>query len=204
MIEETMTSEEYLRMINATRRPGDDERTARNALRGRKSQVVGESFQDRLNAYHERLMETGNFLFILETKPPMRPKTQGRGKPPLYILLGAGPCDYVFAMGNGVSGSFDAKSTGEAKAFYWPRNRRHQLATLRELDRVSGGSAPAFALVEWRAYDEVRLHPITSIEGHAVRREHGIIVPDVLPHPDSPPFDAGPGWHEVVAEIGVY
>lgn len=176
-MEETMSAAEYRRMMGLDG-PGDDEKTARNALRGRKAQVVGQSFQNRLNDYHALLLQEDYFLYIVETLPPMRPVTQGRGKAPLYALLGTGPVDYVFAMTNGLSGAFDAKSTEQQKYFSWPRKRLHQLGLLRDINRVSEGTAPAFALVEWRAHDEVRLHPVGMIkDDNIVRREHGVYVP---------------------------
>lgn len=198
MIEQTMSSEQYRRMIGLDDATGDDQKTARNALRGHKAQVVGESFQTRLNAYHALLMKEDYFLYILETKPPMKAISQGRGKPPHYILLGSGPCDYVFAFADGLAGTFDAKSTGEKKTMYWPAVRRHQLVTLKEAHFISEGKAPAFALVEWRAHDEVRLHPIETIDGHIVRRHDGIVVPNASPNPMS--LDEGPGWDLVVHE----
>lgn len=199
MIEQTMSSEQYRLMMGLDDAPGDDQKTARNAMRGRKAQVVGESFQTRLNAYHALLMKEDFFLYILETKPPMRAISQGRGKPPHYLLLGAGPCDYVFAMTCGLAGSFDAKSTSDEKTLYWPKNRLHQLVTLREVNHVSEGKAPAFALVEWRAHEEVRLHPIDTIKDHFVRRQDGIVVPKASPNPMS--FDEGPGWDLVMHDL---
>lgn len=190
MIDQTMTSEQYRRMVGLT--PADDH-TARNVLRGKVAQAVGESFQSLLNTYHARMMRDGGFLYILETKPPMRAVAQGRGKPPHYILLGSGPCDYVFAMTNGLAGSFDAKSTANEKYFSWPKNRLHQLDTLRQLHDVSGGKAPAFALVEWRAHGDVMLHPIATIaDDNIVRREHGVYVPLWV--------DAG-AWETVVVRL---
>lgn len=194
-----MTSEQYRRMLGLEE-TGDDMETAAHAFRGRKAQVAGQSFQDRLNAYHALLLKSDLFLYIIEALPPMRSVTQGRGKAPMYALLGTGPCDYVFAMTNGSAGMFDAKSTSKEKAFYWPKKSRHQLETLRALQRVSIHAA-AFALVEWRVFDEIRLHPIITIDGHTVRRGDGVKVPDALPYPDARPWDAGPGWHVIAAEV---
>jgi hypothetical protein len=196
---ETMTAEAYRAMIAAE----DTQRGRKTATRraaGHKARSVGQSFQDVLNHYHADLVAERICTFVDETKPPMRAvKVQGRL---YYVLLpGGGPCDYLFHLTCGIAGSFDAKTSEKVHTFSWPDKRVHQLSTLRSLHERSGGRAAAFALVEWRKFNEVRLHPIWTIPGTIVRRDSGTIVPMVPVNATRVGIAAGPAWHEVVMEM---
>ena len=195
---ETITAEDYRAMIEQEDQQRGRKTAARRAA-GRKARAVGQSFQDVLNRYHADLVEAGACYFVDETKPPMRAaKVAGRL---YYVLLpGGGPCDYLFHMACGLGGSFDAKTTDKVHTFSWPEKRVHQLGALRRLHTTSQGRAPAFALVEWRKFAEVRLHPIWTIPGTIVRRDSGTIVP-LSPASPTMAGVAGPAWHQVVQEI---
>jgi penicillin-binding protein-related factor A (putative recombinase) len=195
---ETMTAEAYRAMIAAEDAArGKGSATRREA--GRKARAVGQSFQDLLNRYHASLLDAGDLLFVEETKPPMR-AAKVAGKLYYVLLPGGGPCDYLFYLANGRAGSFDAKSTDKVKTMSWPEKRLHQLATLRRLHELSGGKVAAFALVEWRRFNEVRLHPIWTIPGVLVHRETGTVVPQVLASSMAASI-VGPAWHMVVDRV---
>jgi len=90
-----------------------------------------------------------------------------------------GPCDYAVIFNTGLAGLFDAKSSVGIKRFTWPEKQEHQLTEMRRLHQMTGGRAPAFALVEWRKHGEVRVHPIFTIEDRTVVREDGLIAQGV-------------------------
>lgn len=195
---EVMTAEAYRAMI-AAEDAAKGKGSAQRREAGRKARAVGQSFQDTLNLYHASLVAAGDLLFIEETKPPMR-AAKVDGKLYYVLLPGGGSADYLFYTATGRAGSFDAKSTDKAMTFSWPEKRLHQLVTLRRLHESSGGKVAAFALVEWRRFSEVRIHPIWTIPGALVRRDAGIVVPQALASSMAASV-VGPAWHMIIGDL---
>ncbi len=162
-----ITAEEYREMTGsgATQAKRQQGHTARHS---------GLSFEATLDKLHKLWIMQGRAAVITKQHPDMRAVWQGGRL--VYILTDKGPCDYVFILRSGRSGVFDAKSTGNKGAFTWPKNQEHQLVEMTTVNHTTTGYAASFALVEWRAVGEVRLHHCHTIEDRRVRRDDGILI----------------------------
>jgi len=131
-----------------------------NQRRGRENQATGAAFQDELDIYHAGLTRSRTAL-VYRTDPAIRYAGDG-----LWRVVGKGPVDYLAITMDYVIG-FDAKvRTGDAFSI----GEVHQLAWLKDmasLDQLAG------YLVRWSDYDEVRWHPVGTVDGKRVRRGEG-------------------------------
>lgn len=170
---------------------GDEEDTVTldRVQAGTEAQEAGDEWQKRLDNYHASLMRRGLMIKIFRQYPPMKATYLMRRLVFVVQQGEKGPCDYALIFADGRAGVFDAKSTGKQKQFTWPKEQAHQLAELRHLHFASDGFCPAFALVEWRAWREVRVHPIDTIKNRAattgtlkdrtVYRAEGLLVQEI-------------------------
>ena len=146
---------------------------------GKEAHEAGEAFQDRLDHYHAGLLRRVQVIKVFRQYPKLV-ATWVRGQIMFAMQKGEkGPCDYAVIFVSGQAGLFDAKSSAGLKQFTWPKEQAHQLAELRRLHQGTAGRSPAFALVYWRTHEEVRIHPIVTIEDRTVYRDVGILTTDV-------------------------
>lgn len=132
-------------------------------LRGRDNRAAGEAFQDELDIYHRQLLLDGVAL-VHRTDPPMRYIGDGH-----WVPTGKGPVDYLaIVAGLGVV-AFDAK-VRSGTAFSIGAKDEHQLQWLR--DTVAVGGIAGY-LVRWSDYNEVRWHPVATVDGKRVKIAHG-------------------------------
>ena len=179
-----MTKNEYGKFIESTQaRPDwakqvhDDMETQRRAQAGHKAQGEGEAFQRSLDTYHARLTRDGAMVRVLRQLPAMR--AMWVSKQLVYKATEKGPCDYVMVFPNGIFGIFDAKATSHERQFSWPAAQQHQLDELRAVHTRTNQQAPAFALVNWYAQGETRVHPVWTIKSGVVYRAEGEVVDGV-------------------------
>lgn len=163
-----------------TSAPSDEDTVTLDRVQaGSEAQEAGEEWQKRLDNYHTSLMQRGKMIKIFRQYPPMKATFLTRR---LVFVVQAGekgPCDYALIFADGRAGVFDAKSSSKQKQFTWPKEQAHQLAELRHLHFASDGYCPAFALVEWRKWREVRVHPIATIKDRTVYRVDGLPVSEM-------------------------
>lgn len=164
-----MTLEEYRKLVGGEKNP--------NAVAGgHKAKRHGDAFQAWLNLYHEHLMTTGKVARVFVQQPPME-SHWFHGRLVWTVQAGQkGPCDYGFILASGVSGIFDAKSHAEMERFTWSNDQEHQLTEMRTIHNATGGRSPAFALVQWSSWGEVRIHPIWTIKDRRVDRVDGTLI----------------------------
>lgn len=141
---------------------------------GRRAKKAGDLFEQRLDRYHDNLVADGLILNAARRYTPTKPTWHGKRL--VFIATGKGQCDYALIFIGGIGGIFDAKSCEKGKSFTWPADQEHQLIEMRHLHHASKGRCPAFALVEWRLIDAVRLHPIWTIPERSVRMGEGYPV----------------------------
>lgn len=164
---ETWTKEQYDAWLDS--RPN-----VKRQVAGRQAKAAGDEFEHRLDAYHASLVAGHRIINAARRYTPT--KATWYGKRLVFVATGKGQCDYAVIFRSCVGGVFDAKSHDKGKSFSWPADQEHQLTELRELHIRSKGRCPAFALVEWRAIDAIRLHPIWTIEGRSVKLADGVAV----------------------------
>ena len=140
----------------------DTVHTERNTL----NQERGKRFEDRLLAYHAEL-EAKHLARIMRTNPKIRVTGPGRA-----VIIGKGEVDFVAFLANGKVVHFDAKSR-QKDAF--SLEDEHQVDWLR--NQAAYGHTSGY-LVYWSDYDQVRWHPIETIEKR-VRLKEGTPVNDV-------------------------
>lgn len=167
MAKTTWTEEQYRAWL-------DERPDVKRQVAGRRAKAHGDSFEQRLDAYHVGLVLAGRICNAARRYTPTKPTWYGKRL--VFVATGRGQCDYAVIFRSFVGGVFDAKSCEKGKSFSWPAEQEHQLAELRELHAMSQGHCPAFALVEWNVIDSVRLHPIWTIEGRSVRMTEGCPV----------------------------
>lgn len=133
--------------------------TERNTL----NQIRGKSFEDRLLAYHAEL-EARHLARVMRTNPKIRVTGPG-----MAVIIGKGEVDFVAFLANGKVIHFDAKSR-QKDAF--SLEDEHQVDWLR--NQAAYGHTSGY-LVYWSDHDEVRWHPIETIEKR-VRLKEGTPV----------------------------
>ena len=156
--------------------PEEDTVTLDRVQAGAEAQEAGEEWQDQLDNYHAGLMRRGQMIKIFRQYPKMTATFLMRRLVFVIQKGEKGPCDYALIFADGRAGVCDAKSTSKQKQFTWPKKQEHQLTELRHLHFASDGYCPAFALVEWREWREVRVHPIATIKDRTVYRADGLAV----------------------------
>jgi hypothetical protein len=156
---------------------GDDQASLNHQRGGALANQVGQTWQERLDAYHLSLMRRNQVAKVFRQYPPMRSIWQHSQI--IWKAEGKGPCDYCCIFNNSTAGVFDAKAHSGQKQFTWPKEQVHQLEELRALHASTAGKSPAFALVNWYEVHEVRLHPIWTIAGRTVYRASGLLVHEI-------------------------
>lgn len=173
---ETMDLGDFLKQYSGA----DAEKNLARRNAGRKANAVGDAWQERLDLYHTMLLKDRKVTKLQRQMPAMRSTFMSvRGRKTLvFVPIDKGPCDYLFVLLGGRVGIFDAKTTDAAKQFTWPESTAHQLDEMRRQLELAPESI-AFALTNWRAHDEVRIHPIWTIEDRTVYRAEGIKIEGV-------------------------
>lgn len=148
--------------------------SAQRQQAGKRARADGERFELALDRVNDAYVAGGLLARWLRQQPRMR--AVWRGDELFFKPIEKAPCDYVLIFPSGRLAIFDAKSTSHDRQFSWPAEQTHQLAELRSIDERTRGASPAFTLVEWQNYGELRLHPIRTIDGRTVRRAEGLPV----------------------------
>ncbi len=164
---ETWTKEQYEAWLA-------DRPAVKRQIAGRKAKSAGDDFEHRLDAYHATMVSAGRIINAARRYTPT--KSAWYGKRLVFVATGKGQCDYAVIFRSCVGGVFDAKSHDKGKSFSWPTEQEHQLTELRDLHAGSKGRCPAFALVEWRVTETIRLHPIWTITERSVKMADGYPV----------------------------
>ena len=163
----TWTNEQYQEWLDG--RP-----SVKRQVAGRQAKAHGDDFEHRLDGYHASLVDASRIINAARRYTPT--KATWYGKRLVFVSIGKGQCDYALIFRSCIGGVFDAKSCSKGKSFSWPSEHEHQLTELRELHTGSKGHCPAFALVEWRVTEAVRLHPIWTITERSVKMADGYPV----------------------------
>lgn len=146
------------------RRLGKPEET--HTERNTRNQAHGKRFEDWLIDYHAEL-EARHLARVMRTNPKIRVTGPGRA-----VIIGKGEVDFVAFLANGKVVHFDAKSR-QKDAF--SLEDEHQVDWLR--NQAAYGHTAGY-LVYWSDHDQVRWHPIETIEKR-VRLKEGSPVNDV-------------------------
>lgn len=145
-------------------------KNARRVEGGRRGKRKGIQFEKTLSDFHEILSATGQAA-IHKTGPLVewKPGPGGRAVP---TVVAEGPCDYIGVM-NAQAVFFEAKTVPNKEQWSIPMNALHQLVWLQS---AAACGALAFYLVRWDAHDEVRVHPLDTIDDRTLLRVEGTVV----------------------------
>ena len=150
--------------------PPDSDRV----LAGETSRQAGHDFEEMIDRQGKLYLSSGRLAHFIKQMPPMRSVFKDGAL--CFVALGPGPCDRVFVTPSALFGIFDCKSVDNPKQFTWNERQGHQLEELRKVHDITGGRSPAFSLVYWRQYEEVRVHPISGIAERTVYRADGHLI----------------------------
>lgn len=170
---------EYRKLVGLPEDPEEAAKHEKAVEGGHKAKQAGDAFHAQLDLYHAHLMATSKIVRVFRQHPTMK-STWMNGRLVFVMQRGEkGPCDYGFILRSGLSGIFDAKSYTEMEYFTWSTKQEHQLEEMRIIHAETNGRSPAFALVNWASWGEVRIHPIWTVGGpnrRTVYRKTGTLV----------------------------
>lgn len=158
-------------MATWTHLPSDmNGKSARRVEAGRRGKRKGIQFEKALSDYHEILAATG--LASMHKTGPLvewKPSPSGKASPK---VVGDGPCDFIGVM-NAQAVFFEAKTVANKDQWSIPMEALHQLIWLQS---AAACGAIAFYLVRWDEHDEVRVHPLDTIDDRTILRVEGTPV----------------------------
>lgn len=158
-------------MATWTHLPSDTgKKNARRVEAGRRGKRKGAQFEKSLSDFHEILSATGQAA-MHKTGPLVEWKPGPAGKA-IPKAVGEGPCDYIGVM-DAQAVFFEAKTVPNKDQWSIPMEALHQLIWLQS---AAACGAIAFYLVRWDEHDEVRVHPLDTIDDRTLYRHDGRLV----------------------------
>lgn len=137
---------------------------------GREGRRKGKKFEKDLNDFHEILVATGQAA--IHKAGPAVEWTKGADGNASPTAVEKGPPDYIGVM-NAQAVFFEAKTVPNKDQWTIPMKWLHQLIWLQS---AAACGAIAFYLIRWDAHDEVRLHPLDTVDDRTILRVEGTPV----------------------------
>ena len=119
----------------------------KNHIRGKKAQSVGEQWEYEIELNFRKLHN----IILVKQFPKVKFFGRGTAK-----IIGVGWADYI-GMGDGLSFTFDAKTTKNKTSLKLPEKTKHQFVSLKH---AATAGIFTFYLIHWRTVNKVSINPV--------------------------------------------